>query len=158
MQVKPIRTDADHEAGLKEIERLWGTAEGTPDGDRLEVLVTLVDACERERYPIGTPDPIQAIQFRLEQEGKDARALAGVIGSRSVVYEAMRRQRALSLNMIRAPGRLEEVGRRKRLPHFPLLQLSHPDISKAHGLTGIGMRLQFDGSGIELLVKRLADE
>jgi HTH-type transcriptional regulator/antitoxin HigA len=102
MKVKPIRTDADHEAALKEIERLWGAAEGTPDGDRLEVLVTLVDAYEQGRYPIDIPGPIQAIQFRLEQEGKDVRALVGVIGSRSRVYEVMRGQRPLSLNMIRA--------------------------------------------------------
>ena len=102
MKVKPIRTDADHEAALKEIERVWGATEGTPEGDRLEILVTLVDAYERERYPIDMPDPLQAIQFRLEQEGKDERALVGVIGSRSRVYEVMRGQRALSLNMIRA--------------------------------------------------------
>ena len=61
-----------------------------------------MDAYERERYPIDMPDPLQAIQFRLEQEGKDERALVGVIGSRSRVYEVMRGQRALSLNMIRA--------------------------------------------------------
>ena len=102
MRVRPIRTDADHEAALKEIERLWGAAENTPDGDRLDVLITLVDAYEQQRYPIDIPDPIQAIQFRLDQEGKDVRALVGVIGSRSRVYEVMRGQRPLSLNMIRA--------------------------------------------------------
>jgi HTH-type transcriptional regulator/antitoxin HigA len=102
MKVKPIRTDADHEAALKEIERLWGAAENTPDGDRLDVLITLVEAYEQQRYPIDIPDPIQAIQFRLEQEGKDVRALVGVIGSRSRVFEVMRGQRPLSLNMIRA--------------------------------------------------------
>jgi len=102
MKVKPIRADADHEAALKEIERLWGAAENTPDGDRLDVLITLVEAYEQQRYPIDIPDPIQAIQFRLEQEGKDVRALVGVIGSRSRVFEVMRGQRPLSLNMIRA--------------------------------------------------------
>lgn len=102
MRVKPIRTDEDHEAALKEIDRLWGTPDGTSDGDRLDVLATLVDAYERRRYPIDTPDPIEAIQFRLDQEGKDVRALVGVIGSRSRVFEVMRRQRPLSLNMIRA--------------------------------------------------------
>jgi HTH-type transcriptional regulator/antitoxin HigA len=101
MKVKPIRNDSDHEAALKEIERLWGAAVGTPAGDRLEVLATLVDAYEERRYPIDMPDPIQAIQFRLEQEGKDARALVGVIGSRSRVFEVMHGQRPLSLNMIR---------------------------------------------------------
>jgi HTH-type transcriptional regulator/antitoxin HigA len=102
MRVRPIRTDADYEAALKEIERLWGAAENTPDGDRLDVLITLVDVYERQRYPIDIPDPIQAIQFRLDQEGKDVRALVGVIGSRSRVFEVMRGQRPLSLNMIRA--------------------------------------------------------
>lgn len=102
MRVKPIRTDADHEAALKEIERLWGAAEGTPEGDRLEVLATLVDAYEGRRYPIDMPDPIEAIRFRLEQEGQDARALIGVIGGRSRVYEVMRGRRPLSLNMIRS--------------------------------------------------------
>jgi HTH-type transcriptional regulator/antitoxin HigA len=102
MKVKPIRNDSDHEAALKEIERLWGADEGTSEGDRLEVLATLVDAYEDRRYPIDMPDAIQAIQFRIEQEGKDARALVGVIGSRSRVFEVMRGQRPLSLNMIRA--------------------------------------------------------
>jgi HTH-type transcriptional regulator/antitoxin HigA len=101
MRVKPIRNDADHEAALKEIERLWGAAEGTAESDRLDVLVTLVATYEQQRYPIDLPDPIQAIRFRLEQEGKDARALVGVIGSRSRVFEVMRGQRPLSLNMIR---------------------------------------------------------
>ena len=102
MRVKPIRNDADHEAALKEIERLWGAAEGTAESDRLDILVTLAATYEQQRYPIDLPDPIQAIRFRLEQEGKDARALVGVIGSRSRVFEVMRGQRPLSLNMIRS--------------------------------------------------------
>jgi HTH-type transcriptional regulator/antitoxin HigA len=71
MRVKPIRTDADHEAALKEIDRLWVPAENTPDGDRLDVLATLVDSYEQQRYPIDIPDPIQAIQFRLDQKGRE---------------------------------------------------------------------------------------
>jgi len=101
MRIKPIRTDADHDGALKRIERLWGAPEGTPDGDLLEVLVTLVEVYEQQRYPIDPPDPLQAIRFRLEQQGKDARALVGIIGTRSRVFEVMRGQRALSLNMIR---------------------------------------------------------
>jgi HTH-type transcriptional regulator/antitoxin HigA len=102
MKIKPIRTDADHERALREIERLWGAPEETPEGDALDVLVTLVNAYEEQRWPIGMPDPIEAIRFRLEQQGKDARALIGVIGTRSRVYEVMRGQRPLSLRMIRA--------------------------------------------------------
>jgi HTH-type transcriptional regulator/antitoxin HigA len=102
MKIKPIRTEADHERALREIERLWGAPEETPEGDVLDVLVTLVNAYEEQRWPIGVPDPIEAIRFRLEQQGKDARALIGVIGTRSRVYEVMRGQRPLSLRMIRA--------------------------------------------------------
>ena len=102
MTIKPIRTRADHERALREIERLWGAADGTPEGDTLDILVTLVNAYEEQRWPIDLPDPIEAIRFRLEQQGKDARALIGLIGNRSRVYEVMHRQRALSLRMIRA--------------------------------------------------------
>ncbi len=101
MEIKPIRTKADYERALREIERLWGAREGTPDGDRLDVLATLVDAYEQKHFPIDPPDPVDAIRFRLEQQGLDARALVGVIGGRSRVYEVMHRKRALSLEMIR---------------------------------------------------------
>ena len=101
MQIKPIRSDKDLAAALVEIERLWGAKRGSPDGDKLDVLVTLVEAYERERFPIDRPDPIEAIRFRLEQQGKDLRSLVGIIGQRSRVYEVMRRDRPLSLAMIR---------------------------------------------------------
>jgi HTH-type transcriptional regulator/antitoxin HigA len=101
MQLKPIKTDADHEAALKEIERLWGAAEGTANGDRLEILMTLAEAYEESHFPMDMPDPIEAIKFRLEQQGQDKKALIGIIGNRSRVYEVLRRDRALSLTMIR---------------------------------------------------------
>ena len=101
MEIKPIRTKADYERALSEIERLWGVREGTLDGDRLDVLATLVEAYEQKHYLIDPPDPIEAIRFRLEQQGLDLRALVGVIGGRSRVYEVMQRKRALSLEMIR---------------------------------------------------------
>jgi HTH-type transcriptional regulator/antitoxin HigA len=101
MEIKPIKTDADHDAALREIERLWGAAEGTAESDRLEVLLTLVEAYERAHFPIEAPDPIEAIKFRLEQQGADVKALVGVIGSRTRVYEVLRRDRPLSLGMIR---------------------------------------------------------
>jgi HTH-type transcriptional regulator/antitoxin HigA len=101
MEIKPIRNDVDYEGALHEIERLWGAKQGTPDGDRLDVLATLVEAYEDRHFPMDKPDPIEAIQFRLEQQGLDHRALVGVIGDRSRVYEVMHRKRGLSLEMIR---------------------------------------------------------
>jgi HTH-type transcriptional regulator/antitoxin HigA len=101
MLIKPIKSEADHETALREIERLWGAAEGTPEGDRLEVLATLVEAYEQAHFPMHAPDPIEAIKFRLEQQGADKKTLIGIIGNRTRVYEVLRRDRALSLSMIR---------------------------------------------------------
>jgi len=101
MVIKPIRTEADHEAALREIERLWGADEGSLEGERLEVMTTLVDAYEQAHFPMDAPDPIEAIKFRLEQQGGDKKALIGVIGNRTRVYEVLRRDRPLSLAMIR---------------------------------------------------------
>src|SRR6266542_756274 len=101
MQVKPIRSKEDHVEALKRIEALWGSPQGTEDGDLLDVLVTLVEVYEREHFPVDFPGPVEAIKFRLEQQGKDYRALIGVIGQRTRVYEVMRRDRPLSLAMIR---------------------------------------------------------
>ena len=101
MEIKPIRTRTDYERALREVERLWGARDGTPDGDRLDVLATLVEAYEQKHFAIDPPDPIEAIRFRLEQSGLDLRALIGVIGGRSRVYEVMHRKRPLSLEMIR---------------------------------------------------------
>src|SRR5579863_3182216 len=101
MQVSPIKTELDYAAAMRRIEAVWGADPGTPEGDELDVLVTLAEAYERQNYPIALPDPVEAIKFRLEQEGKDYRALIGVIGQRTRVYEVMRRARPLSLNMIR---------------------------------------------------------
>ncbi len=100
MQLKPIKTDADHEAALLEIERLCGAAEGTAEGDRLEILITLAEAYEEAHFPMDMPDPIEAIKFRLEQQGVDKKALIGILGNRTRVYEILRRDRALSLRMI----------------------------------------------------------
>ena len=67
-ELRPIRSKRDHEAALKEVERLWGAKAGTRDGDRLDVLATLIDAYEAEHYPMDPPDPIEAIKFRMEQQ------------------------------------------------------------------------------------------
>jgi HTH-type transcriptional regulator/antitoxin HigA len=72
-KIKPIRSEADYEAALAEVERLWGASSGTPEGDRLDVLATLIDAYESEHHPMDLPDPIEAIKFRMEQKASPAR-------------------------------------------------------------------------------------
>ena len=101
MDIKPIRGKADYEQALRRVEELWDSREGSAESDELDILTTLIEAYEREHYPIDLPDPVEAIKFRLEQKGKDSRALIGVIGQRTRVYEVMRGKRPLSLNMIR---------------------------------------------------------
>src|SRR5579862_4308073 len=101
MDIKPIRGEADHERALRRVEELWNALEGSAEGDELDILATLIEAYEREQCPIELPDPIEAIKFRLEQQGKDSRALIGVIGQRTRVCEVMQGKRPLSLKMIR---------------------------------------------------------
>lgn len=99
--LKPIRSEADYEAALAEIERLWWARVGTPEGDRLDILATLVDAYENEHYPMDPPDPIEAIKFRIEQQGLTRKDLERILGSRTRVAEVLNRRRGLSINMIR---------------------------------------------------------
>ena len=99
--LKPIRNEADYEAALAEIERLWGARADTAEGDRLDILATLVDAYENEYYPMDQPDPIEAIKFRMEQQGLTRKDLEGILGSRTRVAEVLNRRRGLSMNMIR---------------------------------------------------------
>ena len=99
--LKPIRSEADHEAALAEIERLWGASSGTPDGDRLDVLATLIEAFEARHYPMDPPDPIEAIHFRMEQQGLTRKDLEPLIGPRGRVAEVLGRRRGLSIEMIR---------------------------------------------------------
>ncbi|MGA8871788.1 MAG: transcriptional regulator [Candidatus Acidiferrales bacterium] len=101
MDIKPIRLEVDYERALRRVEELWDSLEGSAESDELDVLTTLIEAYEREHFPIDLPDPIEAIKFRLEQTGKDSRALIGIIGQRTRVYEVMGGKRPLSLNMIR---------------------------------------------------------
>jgi len=99
--VKPIRTKRDYETALKEMERLWGAKLGTPEGDRLDVIATLVDAYEAVHFPIDPPDPIEAIKFRMDQQGLTRRDLEQIIGSRTRIAEVLNRKRNLSIAMIR---------------------------------------------------------
>lgn len=100
MEIRPIKTEADYEATLKEIEGLMSAEADSPQGDRLDVLVTLVEAYEREHYPIGFPDPVEAIKFRMEQQGLTVEDLVPVIGRKNRVYEVLARKRPLTLRMI----------------------------------------------------------
>lgn len=100
-ELKPIRSEADHEAALAEVERLWGAASGTPEGDRLDVLATLIDAWEASHYPMDPPDPIDAIRFRMEQQGLTRKDLEPILGTRTRVSEVLNRKRGLSIAMIR---------------------------------------------------------
>ena len=101
--LKPIRSEADYDAALREVERLWGERSGSPKGDRLDVLITLVEAYEDEHHPMpmGPPDPIEAIKFRMEQQGLSRKELEPLIGTRTRVAEVLGRKRALSIGMIR---------------------------------------------------------
>lgn len=99
--MKPIRSEADYEKALTEVERLWGARLGTAEGDRLDVLATLIDAYEAQRHPMDPPDPIEAIKFCMEQQGLTRRDLEGIIGTRSRIAEVLKRKRGLSIEMIR---------------------------------------------------------
>ncbi|HEY1932609.1 MAG TPA: helix-turn-helix domain-containing protein [Acetobacteraceae bacterium] len=100
-ELKPIRTEADHAAALAEVEHLWGATNGTADGDRLDILATLIDAYEAEHDPMDPPDPIEAIRFRMEQQGLTRKDLEPMIGTRTRVAEVLNRRRGLSIDMIR---------------------------------------------------------
>jgi HTH-type transcriptional regulator / antitoxin HigA len=90
VEVKPIRSRRDYEVALKEIDRLWGAKAGTRDGDRLDVIATLIDAYEGEHYPMDPPDPIEAIKFRMEQQGLTRRDLEELIGTRTRISEILK--------------------------------------------------------------------
>lgn len=99
--LKPIRSEADYERALAEVERLWGARSGTPEGDRLDVLATLIDAYEARHHPMDPPDPVEAIRFRMEQQGLTRKDLEPMIGPRNRVADVLNRKRGLSIEMIR---------------------------------------------------------
>ena len=100
-EMKPIRTEADHEAALGEVTALWGAVSGTPKGDRLDVLATLIDVYEAKHHAMDPPDPIEAIKFRMEQQGLTRKDLEDIIGTRARIAEVLNRKRPLSIGMIR---------------------------------------------------------
>ena len=101
MEIKPIKTKADYRAALKAVERLMSARQGTRDGERLDLLVTLIEAYERKHFPMERPDPIEAIRFAMEQKGLTAKDLVPMIGQVNRVYEVLNGKRPLTLQMIR---------------------------------------------------------
>ena len=101
MELRPIRSKREHQAALKEAEALWEAPEGSPDGDRLEVLTLLIEAYEREHFPIEDPDPIDFLQHVMEARGLARKDLEPYVGSRARVAEVLNRVRPLTLEMIR---------------------------------------------------------
>ena len=101
MTLRPIRTKREHQAALREIEALWEAPSGSPEADRLEVLVLLVEAYERKHYPIEAPDPIDFLLHVLEARAMTRKDLEPYIGSRARVAEVLNRVRPLTLEMIR---------------------------------------------------------
>ena len=101
MKIAPVRNEAEYDAALLEIDQLMDAGPGTPRGDRLEVLVTLVEAYEQQRWSIDAPDPIDAIRIRMAERGLSRRDLEGILGSSGRVSEILNRKRALTVEMMR---------------------------------------------------------
>ena len=103
MEIRPIHTKAQYRAALKEVSALidMDPKRGTPEADKLEVLGTLVQAYEAQQYPIDLPDPVEAIKFRMEQQGLTPKDLEPMIGRINRVYEVLNRSRPLSMTMVR---------------------------------------------------------
>jgi HTH-type transcriptional regulator/antitoxin HigA len=101
MEIKPIRTKADYRAALKKIEPLMSARAGSRDGERLDVMVTLIEAYEKKHYALDLPDPVEAIKFRMEQMALAPKDLVPMIGQINRVYEILNRKRPLTLQMIR---------------------------------------------------------
>lgn len=100
-EMKPIRSEADYEAAMEEVATLWGAANNTPKGDRLDVLATLIDVYETKHHAMDPPDPVEAIKFRMEQQGLTRKDLEDIIGTRTRIAEVLGRKRSLSIGMIR---------------------------------------------------------
>lgn len=100
MEIRPVRTRAAYRAALKEIDSLMNARANTPEGERLDILATLVEAYERRHFPMNLPDPIAAIRFVMEQRGLTAKDLEPMLGRPNRVYEVLNRKRPLTLKMI----------------------------------------------------------
>ena len=101
MKILPIRNEKDYQNALDRLEGIFDVKKGTEEGDELEILSILIDQYENKNFPIGMPDPIEAIKFRMEQMGMNQNDLAEVVGFKSRVSEILNKKRKLTLNMIR---------------------------------------------------------
>ncbi|WP_179008953.1 helix-turn-helix domain-containing protein [Winogradskyella forsetii] len=101
MKIKPIRNESDYQNALERLEAIFDAKRGTDEGDELEILAIVIDHYENENFPIGMPDPISAINFRMEQLGLKQKDLVEMIGFKSRVSEIMNKKRKLTLEMIR---------------------------------------------------------
>ncbi len=101
MTIRPIHTENDHKRALQRIEKIFDARRGSPEGDELEILGILVEEYESRHFPIESPDPVEAIKFRLEQLGLTQSDLARILGSRSRTSEILAGKRKLSISMIR---------------------------------------------------------
>ena len=102
MEIRPIKTEQDYNTSIRRIEVLWGAKKDTPQGDELDLLVTLVESYEMKHYPIAPPDPVDAIKFRMEQMGMTKADMVQYIGSQSRVSEILNGRRKLTLGMIKS--------------------------------------------------------
>lgn len=102
VKIRPVKTEQDYESALEEIERLWDSKPGSPSADTLDILATLVEKYEEENIQISTPDPVEAIKFRMEQQGMNKAQLGEIIGGRNRATEVLNRERRLTVTMIRS--------------------------------------------------------
>jgi len=102
MDIRPIKTEQDYDTAISRIEELWGAKKDTPEGDELDLLVTLVESFEMKHYPIAPPDPIDAIKFRMEQMGMTNSDMVQYLGSQSRVSEILNKKRKLTLSMVKS--------------------------------------------------------
>jgi HTH-type transcriptional regulator/antitoxin HigA len=100
MEIKPVRTKRDYEAALRKIEGLMGARRNSPEGDKLDVLVTLVEAYEARHFPLDLPDPVEAIKLAMEQRNLTVKDLVPYIGQPNRVYEVLNRRRPLTMTMV----------------------------------------------------------
>lgn len=130
MDIRPIRTEADHEAALRQIDSLMDATPGSKDEALLEVLSTLVEAYEEKHFPIEAPDPIEAIKFRMEQRGFEQKDLARLLKSPARASEVLRKKRPLTIEMVRRLHREWQIPLESLVPPYRLARPKTVDKAK----------------------------